>query len=159
VKERILVMHDRRRMAQHDRNRVKTDSVPFNPRASDVTPRRARDMLLLFEIDGAIRMARFRRSSSLHFHENQQIPAPRHNIDLRIDAGAVIPSDDRKAHLAQITMGQVFPPLTKRGLRAQDAALAELPCPVAEFPEKLAWAEAPVLSASSCHSMTFPRTT
>jgi len=45
------------------------------------------------------------------------------------------------------------------GFRSQDVALAELPCPVAELPEELAGLDDPVLSASSCHSMTLPRTT
>ena len=146
-------------MAQHNRDGVEANFVPLDPGAGDVAAGGARNVFLLFEIDGAIRMAGFGGAARLDFHEDQQVAPPCHDIDFRIDARAVVPRDDRKAHLAQITMRQIFPTPAARGFRSQDLVLAELPCPVAEFPEELAGLDDPVLSASSCHSMTLPRTT
>ena len=159
MEESVFVMHDGWRIAQHNRNRVEPHIIPRDPGACDVAAGGARDMFLLFQIDGAIGMAGFVGAACLDFHENQQIAAPRHNIDLRIDAGPVVSGDDGEAYLAQIAMSQVFPAPAARGFGRQSVALAELPCPVAEFPEELAGLDDPVLSASSCHSMTLPRTT
>jgi len=146
-------------MAQHDRDSVEANFVPLDSGAGDIAAGGAHNVFLLFEIDSPIRMAGFGGAARLDFYENQQIAAPRHDIDFRIDAWAVVPRDDRKAHLAQIAMSQIFPAPAARGFRSQDVALAELPRPVAEFPEELARLDDPLLSASSCHSMTLPRTT
>jgi hypothetical protein len=146
-------------MAQHHRDGVETNLIPLDPGARDVTAGGACDVLLLFEIDGTIGMAGFGGGTCLDFDENQQISAARHDIDFRIGSGPVVSRDDRKAHLAQIAMRQVFPAPAARRFGSQDLALAELACPIAEFPEELAGLDDPVLSASSCHSMTLPRTT
>jgi hypothetical protein len=146
-------------MAQDDGDGVETHPVPIDAGAGDVAAGGARDVFLLFKIYGAIRMAGFSGGASLHLHKNQQIAAARHDIHFRIGARTVVPGDHGKADLAQIAMRQVFPALAERRLRSQDVALAELPRPVAELPNELAWPDAPVLSASNCHSMTLPRTT
>jgi hypothetical protein len=159
VKERVFVMHDGRRMAQDDGDGVETHPVPLDAGAGDVAAGGARDVFLLFEIDGAIRVAGLGGGARLHLDKYQQIAAARHNVHFRIGSRTVVSGDHGKTGLAQIAMRQVFPALAERGLRSQDVALAELPRPVAELPNELAWPDAPVLSASSCHSMTLPRTT
>jgi len=159
MEESVFVVHDRRRMAQYNRDRVEADLVPFDPGASDVAAGGAYDMFLLFEINGAIGMAGFGGATRLDFDEYQQIAASRHDVHFRIGSGTIVPCDDRKAHLAQISMCQILPAPAACGFRSQDLALAELPRPVAKLPEELAGLDDPVLSASSCHSMTLPRTT
>ena len=152
-------MHNGWRLAQHNCNRVEADLIPLDPGARDIAARRTLDVLLLFEIDGPIGMAGFGGAACLDFDKNQQIAPARHDVDFRIGARAIVPRDDRKSHFAQIAMGQVFSAPAARGFGGQDLALAELACPVAEFPEELAGLDGPLLSASSCHSMTLPRTT
>jgi hypothetical protein len=159
MEECIFVMHNRRWIAQNNCDRIEAHLVPLDAGAGYVTTGSARDVLLLFQIDGAFREPGFRRTACFDFDENQQIAASRHDIHFRIGAGTVVPGHDGEAHLAQITMRQVFSTLADCRFGAQDAALAELPSPVAELPEELAWPDTPVLRASSCHSMTLPRTT
>ena len=159
MEERVFMMHDRGRIAEHNRDGIEAHPVPFNARTGDITTRGARDVLLLLEIDGPVRMGGFGGSARLDFYEDQEIATARDDIHFRIGAGPVIAGDDGKVHLAQIAMRQVLAAFAERRFGRQNAALTELPRPVAEFPEELAWPEAPVLSASSCHSITFPRTT
>ena len=117
MEERVLMMHDRGRIAENDRDGIEAHPVPFDTRARDVAARGARNVLLFFEIDGAIRMGGFRRGARLDFHEDQQIAASRDNINLRIGAGPVIACDYGEAHLTQIAMRQVLAALAERRFR------------------------------------------
>jgi hypothetical protein len=117
VEERVFMMHDRGRIAENDPDCIEAYPVPFVTRARDVAARGARNVLLFFEIDGAIRMGNFRRGARLDFHEDQQIAASRDNINLRIGAGPVIACDYGEAHLTQIAMRQVLAALAERRFR------------------------------------------
>lgn len=159
MEERIFLVNDRGRVRENYRNHVKSDAVPVDARARDVTTGGALDMLLLLAVDGALGGAKLGGAARFHFDKDDAFALARHDIDFGIAAGTVIPGDHRESGSAQIAMCQIFAAPSQSSIRSQRLSLPELPRLVAQFPEQLPGLDSPAgpFTACSRHSMTLPR--
>ena len=94
MEERVLLMQDGGRIGKNDGDYVEADAVPFDAGACRKSARRASDVLLLVDIDGAFRRSVIGGSARFHFDEDDQVALPGDNINFRIGSGAVVAGHD-----------------------------------------------------------------
>ncbi len=150
-------MRDFGRIGGDDRDNIEASLGPIRASLQEIGPGSADDAGFFFAAERAFRSAEVGGLSGFHFDKNDRLSLTGDDVDF---AGTVrkakAASQDVKALASQKPVGNIFA-LTAECLRGGESpALAKLPHNVEHSPDRLAGSQ---LTASSVHSITFPRMT